>query len=182
MTLCMGRRQVLKCLLYVQRTFNNTEPYHILNTLYIADLCVWIQTLSESTLKDLAEQLHCCQVSKDDVQLNLLTLEASYTDDQLDSDDDTSCDTLSADDVSDNEMLTKELPSKEFVADLYVGRRDASCRPRLVSELTDTRNVDSTMDSGQSKDSLCPTNHNVDEESDDENVETVEKKLIDLQI
>ena len=38
-----GRRKLLQCLLSIQSTLNSSEPYYVLNNLYITDYCVWIQ-------------------------------------------------------------------------------------------------------------------------------------------
>ena len=38
-----GRRKLLQCLLSIHSTLNSSEPYYVLNNLYITDYCVWIQ-------------------------------------------------------------------------------------------------------------------------------------------
>ena len=39
----VGRHKILQCLIAVHNIFNSTEPYYILNNLYIKDYCIWIQ-------------------------------------------------------------------------------------------------------------------------------------------
>lgn len=38
-----GRRKLLQCLLSVSQVLNSSEPYYIMNILYITDYCIWIQ-------------------------------------------------------------------------------------------------------------------------------------------
>lgn len=107
-TLTLGRKQILKCLLYVHKQFNNTESYYIHNSLYITDYCVWIQTVSDSTLRSLANKIKHCHLEKDDVLLNISTLELKFLQDLADSESsnstsDSPSDTDS-DDSSDNEI------------------------------------------------------------------------------
>ena len=41
--LILGRRKLLQCLLQVHKILSTSEPYYILNNLFITDYCVWIQ-------------------------------------------------------------------------------------------------------------------------------------------
>ena len=52
-----GRRKVLQCLLDIHQLLNSSEPYYVLNNLYITDYCVWMQHTSPHTLHSLAEEL-----------------------------------------------------------------------------------------------------------------------------
>ena len=52
-----GRRKVLQCLLDIHQLLNSSEPYYILNNLYITDYCVWLQHSSPQTLHSLAQEL-----------------------------------------------------------------------------------------------------------------------------
>lgn len=52
-----GQKRVLKCLLEIQRLFNLSEPRYLLNSLYIADYCVWIQSVKDNKLISLADSL-----------------------------------------------------------------------------------------------------------------------------
>ena len=39
----VGRQKLLQCLLSIHQTLSTSEPYYILNNLYITDYCVWVQ-------------------------------------------------------------------------------------------------------------------------------------------
>lgn len=75
--LSLGHKQVLRCLLEIQRTFNNSEPRYLLNQLYITDYCVWIQKVKDNKLVSLADSLKKIKVKKDDLCLELEELEAA---------------------------------------------------------------------------------------------------------
>ncbi|XP_068205701.1 protein SHQ1 homolog [Palaemon carinicauda] len=75
--LSLGPKQVLKCLLEIQRIFNNSEPRYLLNQLYITDYCVWIQRVKDNKLISLADSLRKVKLEKDDVGLELNELEAA---------------------------------------------------------------------------------------------------------
>jgi hypothetical protein len=40
----MGKRAILQCLLQMRRLFLDEEHRYLLNTLYLNDYCLWIQT------------------------------------------------------------------------------------------------------------------------------------------
>lgn len=75
--LSLGHKQVLKCLLEIQRIFNSSEPRYLLNQLYITDYCVWIQKVKDNKLMSLADSLRKVKLEKDDVGLELHELEAA---------------------------------------------------------------------------------------------------------
>jgi len=75
--LLLGRKQVLKCLLEIQRQLNASESYYILNQLYVTDYCVWIQRVKEQRLFSLADSIRKVKLNKDDVGLELVELEAA---------------------------------------------------------------------------------------------------------
>ncbi|XP_067935579.1 protein SHQ1 homolog [Watersipora subatra] len=119
--LCLGRKHVVKCLLSIHRLFNNNEPYHVLNDLYITDYCTWIQTVSNDTLMSLSNQIRCCHLSKDDLGLDLLAVEES-------SSDDGSCDT---EDDSEEDQ-------EEMGVISCLGQSGAVSHSKLITELGDS--------------------------------------------
>lgn len=52
-----GKRVVLKALLELYRVVEKSETQYLLNTLYVQDYCVWIQSLQDAQLLGLSEQL-----------------------------------------------------------------------------------------------------------------------------
>ncbi|XP_055484635.1 protein SHQ1 homolog isoform X2 [Psammomys obesus] len=73
----LGKSAVLKCLLDVHKIFRENDPAYILNDLYISDYCVWIQKAKSKKLAALAEALKGVSLSKDQLGLELLELEAA---------------------------------------------------------------------------------------------------------
>ena len=73
----IGTPAVLKCLLCLIPTFNNSPGQYIFNQLYINDYAVWIQTVPPSHLQSLAKALHktLAKLTKDDLDLELVELE-----------------------------------------------------------------------------------------------------------
>ncbi|XP_064404821.1 protein SHQ1 homolog isoform X2 [Halichondria panicea] len=53
----LGRRKLLQSLLSVHHALNSSEPYYVLNNLYITDYCVWVQTASVRQIQSLADDL-----------------------------------------------------------------------------------------------------------------------------
>ena len=103
MVLSLGKKQIVKCLLHIQRQFNNCEPYHVLNMLYITDYCVWVQTLSEKTFTSLSQYVSNVRLSKADLRLNLLEVERSHTVDSCSNDSSLYDISSSSDDCSDSD-------------------------------------------------------------------------------
>lgn len=125
MTFSLGKKQILKCLLHIKREFNNSEPYHVLNDLYITDYCVWIQAVSHNALQSLSEQISNCAISKESVQLGLEQLEAidSISDkltlpvsecSSYDSDDSSYGSNDSSYDLSESERFNPTLQAADF--------------------------------------------------------------------
>lgn len=106
MSFFLGRKQILKLLLHIQREFNNCEPHHVFNGLYITDYCVWIQTVPEKLLLSLSEEIAHCQLSKENMELDLLQLESNIADC---ADEDTSCD---SDDSSSSDSTSGDSDSQ----------------------------------------------------------------------
>lgn len=55
--LSCGKRMVLKALLELHRVVEKSETQYLLNTLYVQDYCVWVQSLQDEQLVGLSEQL-----------------------------------------------------------------------------------------------------------------------------
>ena len=53
----LGRRKLLQCLLSVRRTLNQTEPFYVMNDLYVTDYCIWVQKASPKQIRQLAVEL-----------------------------------------------------------------------------------------------------------------------------
>ncbi|XP_072178404.1 protein SHQ1 homolog isoform X1 [Diadema setosum] len=75
MILRLGCNQVLKCFFEVHRLLSNDEPRYILNDLYIADYCVWLQSTSNDKFAALEQEMGKVQITKKDVGLDLDVLE-----------------------------------------------------------------------------------------------------------
>ena len=52
-----GRRVVLRCLLQVRQIFASSDEFYSLNRLFVDDMCVWLQTVSEITISELAKDI-----------------------------------------------------------------------------------------------------------------------------
>ncbi|XP_062852788.1 protein SHQ1 homolog [Trichomycterus rosablanca] len=70
-----GKPFVLKCLLAIHKIFRENEPAYILNDLYITDYCIWIQRVKSKHIVALAEALHKAELTKGDLDLEILILE-----------------------------------------------------------------------------------------------------------
>ena len=56
----MGKRAILQCLLRMRRLFLDEEHRYLLNTLYLNDYCIWIQTNCQTKwLNSLIEAMKC---------------------------------------------------------------------------------------------------------------------------
>ncbi|KAG1654260.1 Protein SHQ1 [Nymphon striatum] len=75
-----GKDKILKCLLEVLDTMENYGHNYILNMLYISEYCVWAENLSSSTLEELVNKMKIITISKQDVELNLIDIEAEAQD------------------------------------------------------------------------------------------------------
>lgn len=73
--LSCGRKYILKCLLDIHELFAKSDPYYILNDLYIKDYCVWIQKASDQSLESLAQSIKEFKFDKNDLKLEIPELE-----------------------------------------------------------------------------------------------------------
>lgn len=98
-----GKRVVLKALLELHRVVEKSETQYLLNTLYVQDYCVWVQSLQDAQLLGLSEQLakHIDAFKKEDSGWALEEIERSL---------------LEADDVAE-EQEEEESSSEESSSD-----------------------------------------------------------------
>ncbi|XP_022254832.1 protein SHQ1 homolog isoform X2 [Limulus polyphemus] len=75
--LSLGRNFVLKCLLKIHDTLNDSDSRYVLNDLYITDYCVWVQNVKSKNFMSLAKALEKVEINKGDVNLDLEELEAA---------------------------------------------------------------------------------------------------------
>ncbi|CAI8047920.1 Protein SHQ1 homolog, partial [Geodia barretti] len=71
----LGRRKLLQCLLDIRRILNSSEPYYVMNNLYITDYCVWIQRASSRHIQNLALELKQVKMEKSSMGWELAELE-----------------------------------------------------------------------------------------------------------
>jgi protein SHQ1 len=53
--LFLGKRCLLKCYLHLYHLIEHTESYYLLNTIFVHDYCVWLQDVSEITIRTFAK-------------------------------------------------------------------------------------------------------------------------------
>ena len=63
-----GKSCLLKCLLSVRSLLNSSEPYYILNNLYVTDYCGWIQSTSHNSISSLSAELEKVRERKERVR------------------------------------------------------------------------------------------------------------------
>ena len=63
-----GKSCLLKCLLSVRSLLNSSEPYYILNNLYVTDYCGWIQSTSHNSITSLSAELEKVRERKERVR------------------------------------------------------------------------------------------------------------------
>ncbi|KAF0288001.1 Ubiquitin carboxyl-terminal hydrolase 19 [Amphibalanus amphitrite] len=71
------RKHLVKALLQVHQMLLESEPRYILNQLYIDDMCMWLQQVDEPVISGLSDALQALTVTKEDVGLDLVELEAA---------------------------------------------------------------------------------------------------------
>lgn len=78
--LSAGKRAILQCLLRMRRVFLDEEHRYLLNTLYLNDYCLWLQTECQSKwLDSLVEAMkHSIEYELDDDRLGLKFEEKSF--------------------------------------------------------------------------------------------------------
>ncbi|CAF1105862.1 unnamed protein product [Adineta ricciae] len=102
--LSSGKRAILQCLLQIRRTFLDEEHRYLLNTLYLNDYCLWIQTDCQSKwLESLVEAMkHTIESNLDEDDLGfdfdkqtfawkVILHESSDSDDISSDDNDENC-------------------------------------------------------------------------------------------
>lgn len=53
--LLLGKRYILKCFLRLFHILERTDSHYLLNKIFVQDYCVWLQSVSDSTVKQLAK-------------------------------------------------------------------------------------------------------------------------------
>ncbi|CAL7944616.1 unnamed protein product [Xylocopa violacea] len=77
----LGKKYIIKRFCEIHSLFNNScEPRYILNQLYIKDYLIWLQQINDSLIESLESLIANIQLSKEDIQLDLIVLEqAAYS-------------------------------------------------------------------------------------------------------
>lgn len=109
--LVRGKRVVLRALLALYRVVEKSETQYLLNTLYVQDYCVWVQSVDDATLVALGEHLqtHVNAFTKaatgwalDDMEQRLLEADDEEEEEESSSEEeDSSSDEDDSDDDSD---------------------------------------------------------------------------------
>ncbi|KAG2790600.1 hypothetical protein PC129_g8343 [Phytophthora cactorum] len=117
-----GKRVVLRALLTLYRIVEKSETQYLLNSLYIQDYCVWIQSVNDERLKSVSAELdtHISAFTKSETGWALEELERSLfevdDDNEGESTSSSSSDSDSSDD-SDVESSSEEESSDEDISD-----------------------------------------------------------------
>ncbi|KAK9458941.1 SHQ1 protein-domain-containing protein [Lipomyces oligophaga] len=72
-----GKRAILKALLDINHLFAFHDIYYIYSKIVVEDYCVWIQSSSDAVLRSLASDCTSCQITKYDLDLDLIRIEHS---------------------------------------------------------------------------------------------------------
>jgi hypothetical protein len=74
-----GVRCTLRCLLQIRELLKTSEVHYLLNSLYVEDFCLWVQTLGPDVLPQAATALRAAvgRLRKGDIGWKLVALEAS---------------------------------------------------------------------------------------------------------
>ncbi|XP_039272667.2 protein SHQ1 homolog [Styela clava] len=70
-----GKKFILKCLLQIHDLFANSDPYYVLNDIYIRDYCIWIQKSGPDVIQSLSKAVKEVKIKKKEVELDLVELE-----------------------------------------------------------------------------------------------------------
>ncbi|KAG2529701.1 hypothetical protein JM18_002727 [Phytophthora kernoviae] len=100
-----GKRVVLRALLTLYRIVEKSETQYLLNTLYIQDYCVWIQSVSDERLQRVSKELeaHIAAFKKDNTGWALEELERSLLEASESEHDAASSDSSSSEESSSEE-------------------------------------------------------------------------------
>jgi hypothetical protein len=111
----LGRRKLLQCLLDIRTILNSSEPYYVMNNLYITDYCVWIQRASSRHIQNLALELKQVKMEKNRMGWELAELEQAARLVAAEGDDEAS--TCESGDSSSDEGGTESSSSSETDSD-----------------------------------------------------------------
>lgn len=86
--LFLGKRWILKLLLRLYQVLERTDTHYLLNTVYVGDYCVWLQTVDDAVIKTLAKDFNKAKntfekypnTGKDTMGLHLMQLEVFAAD------------------------------------------------------------------------------------------------------
>ncbi|KAG1687531.1 hypothetical protein DVH05_005145 [Phytophthora capsici] len=107
-----GKRVVLRALLTLYRIVEKSETQYLLNSLYIQDYCVWIQSVSDERLQTVSTELeaHIAAFSKsetgwalEELERSLFEKESSSSESESSDSEESSSEEESSDDSSDEE-------------------------------------------------------------------------------
>ncbi|POM73167.1 Shq1 like protein [Phytophthora palmivora] len=115
-----GKRVVLRALLTLYRIVEKSETQYLLNSLYIQDYCVWIQSVNDERLQRVSLELdtHIAAFSKSETGWALEELERSlFEADDVDDASSSSSNADSSDDDSEDESSSEEESSDDDSSD-----------------------------------------------------------------
>ena len=75
LTLTIGRKAILKWFIRIKKLNEKKESGYLINRIFINDLIVWIQQTSESSFSSILEDIANINISKAELNLNLLEIE-----------------------------------------------------------------------------------------------------------
>nr|CCA23810.1 conserved hypothetical protein [Albugo laibachii Nc14] len=81
--LLCGKRVVLLAFLRIYRAFETSETHYLLNSIFIQDYCVWIQSIDDQTLAQFAQRFHKAMrdFNKNDTGWDLIEMERRVLED-----------------------------------------------------------------------------------------------------
>jgi len=70
-----GKIPMLKSLLKIKHLFERYEPRYLLNTLYVDDFCLYLQSVKDAEVSKIAQEIEASSIIKQDLALNLEEIE-----------------------------------------------------------------------------------------------------------
>ncbi|KAG7381280.1 Hsp90 cochaperone shq1 [Phytophthora pseudosyringae] len=114
-----GKRVVLQALLTIYRIVEKSETQYLLNSLYIQDYCVWIQSVNDERFQRVSAELgtHVAEFKKSETGWALEELERSLFEPDENEGDDESSSSSGSDDDSEEESSSGEESSDDDSSD-----------------------------------------------------------------
>lgn len=162
----LGRRKLLQCLLIVQRTLNQTEPFYVMNDLYITDYCVWIQKASPKQIQKIAAEMDEIVVDISSLGWDLPELETAA---HLVVEEEGSCSSEEHQGYTTPPIRSTSQGEEgldEDLARMTLRSPQTSC---LIEEISSSQSEGSSEDSSDSEDSKSETSLQSEESSELEN-------------